>query len=121
MPTGLILFAHGARDHGWRAPFDALVERVRALAPGTPVRVAFLELMEPDLETAAGDLAQEGADAIRIVPVFFGQGGHLRRDLPQRVAALRERLPGLSVSCAAPAGEDDAVLDAIARFCVRGL
>src|SRR6266702_6936066 len=119
MARGLILFAHGARDPLWAEPFEALVARVRALTPTTPVRLAFLELMQPDLDAAAADLVGAGVDTIRIVPIFFGQGGHLRRDLPARVATLRVKHPGITFEWTSAAGEDDAVIDAIARFCVR--
>src|SRR5258708_28057518 len=121
MARGLILFAHGARDPQWAEPFEAVVARVRALTPTTPVRLAFLELMQPDLDAAAADLVAVGVDTIRIVPIFFGQGGHLRRDLPARVEVLRAKHVETVFECAQPAGEDSAVLDAIARFCVQGL
>src|SRR5215831_7041888 len=99
MRRGLILFAHGARDPGWAEPFETLAARVRALAPDTPVRLAFLELMTPDLGAAAAELIASGAQSIRIVPIFLGPGGHLRRDLPQRVAALRDKHLGVSFEC----------------------
>ena len=121
MQRGLILFAHGARDPKWAEPFEALAARVRALAPATPVRLAFLELMKPDLETAAADLVSNGVDAVRIVPIFLGQGGHVRRDLPERVAALRASHPHVAFDTTPPAGEDRSVLDALAQVCVRDL
>ena len=118
MQSGLILFAHGARDPAWVQPFEAIAARVRALSPETPVRLAFLELMEPDLDAAASELIASGVDSIRVVPVFFGQGGHVRRDLPGRVAALRIRHPQVAFDTAPPVGESRTVLDAIARFCL---
>jgi sirohydrochlorin cobaltochelatase len=121
MRRGLILFAHGARDPKWAEPFETLAARVRALAPETPVRLAFLELMQPDLEEAAADLVTSGVNTIRIVPVFLGQGGHVRRDLPERVAALRASHPHVAFETAPPAGEDRTVLDALAEVCVRDL
>ena len=121
MARGLILFAHGARDPLWAEPFEVLAARVRSLTPSTAVRLAFLELMQPDLDAAAADLVKAGIDTIRIVPIFFGQGGHVRQDLPERVTALRAKYVKTEFECAQPAGEDGAVLDAIARFCVRGL
>jgi sirohydrochlorin cobaltochelatase len=121
MTRGVILFAHGARDREWAEPFETLSARVRALAPGTPVRLAFLELMQPDLGTAAADLIAVGVDAIRIVPIFLGPGGHLRKDLPALVAVLEAKHAGVFFEPATPVGEDAAVLDAIAAFCVRGL
>jgi disulfide bond formation protein DsbB len=94
---------------------------VRALTLATPVRLAFLELMQPDLDTAADDLVAAGVDTIRIAPIFFGQGGHLRRDLPARVEALRAKHRGTTFACGPAAGEDGDVLDALARFCLRCL
>jgi len=119
MQHGLILFAHGAREPLWVEPFETLAKRVKARAPNTPVRLAFLELMSPDLESAAAELIAEGVDSVRIVPVFFGQGGHLRRDLPELVGSLRARYPEVAFNCAQPVGEDDAVLDAIVAYCLR--
>ena len=41
--TGLLLFAHGARDPNWARPFQAVADRVRAARPGVPVELAFLD------------------------------------------------------------------------------
>jgi len=117
----LVLFAHGARDARWREPFDRLKDRLSAQQPGIDVRLAFLELMTPDLPGTIDDLAASGAQSVTVVPVFFGQGGHLRRDLPALVAQCAQAHPTLSIRCADAVGEDDAVLDAIAGYCVRQL
>ena len=116
MPTGLILFAHGARDPRWREPFDRLHAVVQARHDG-PVRLAFLELMPPDLTAAARSLGTSVTSAL-VVPVFLGTGGHLRKDLPALVAAAQEA-SGLRLEVVAAAGEDDLVLDAIAEYCLR--
>jgi sirohydrochlorin cobaltochelatase len=118
MRPGLVIFAHGARDPQWAEPFERLQQRVRALAPQAEVRLCYLELMQPDLEGAIAELVALGVDSIRIIPVFLGQGGHVRRDLPGLIAASQVRFAGTAISCAAPAGEDDAVLDALAHYCV---
>ena len=117
----LVLFAHGARDARWREPFDRLRERLAAQQPDVDTRLAFLELMTPDLPGTIDELAAAGTQSITIVPVFFGQGGHLRRDLPALVAQCVQAHPTLSIRCANAVGEDDAVLDAIAGYCVRQL
>ncbi|CAJ0796923.1 hypothetical protein LMG19083_02937 [Ralstonia psammae] len=117
----LVLFAHGARDARWREPFDRLRERLAAQQPDVDTRLAFLELMAPDLPGTIDDLAANGTQSVTIVPVFFGQGGHLRRDLPALVAQCAQAHPTLSIRCADAVGEDDAVLDAIAGYCVRQL
>jgi sirohydrochlorin cobaltochelatase len=121
MRQGLILLAHGARDPRWRDPFEQLVERIRAKRPELDVRLAFLELMAPDLLLAGEELMAAGCDALLVVPVFFGQGGHVRDDVPALVDALRMRCSGVGVTLSRAAGEDGGVLDALASFCVREL
>jgi sirohydrochlorin cobaltochelatase len=116
MRQGLILLAHGARDPRWREPFDGLVERVRAKRPELAVRLAFLELMKPDLLLAGEELVASGCDALLIVPIFFGQGGHVREDVPALAEVLRERWAGVTVSIGRTAGDDSGVVDALASF-----
>jgi sirohydrochlorin cobaltochelatase len=115
---GIILFGHGARDPRWAEPFQRLAAKLRALR-GDPVSLAFLELMTPDLPAAVAAQADDGCDAITVVPVFFGQGGHVRRDLPEVIGKCRAAHPGIAIHCATAVGEDDAVLDAVAEYCVR--
>lgn len=115
--TGLLLFAHGARDARWREPFDRLLERVRAGHDG-PVELAFLELMQPDLATAAVTLAQAGAARIVLVPLFLGTGGHVRRDLPQLLERAQAAAQ-VEIEAVTAAGEDGGVLDAIAAYCLH--
>ena len=114
--TGLLLFAHGARDARWREPFDRLLERVR-LGHDGPVQLAFLEFMQPDLTAAAVALTEAGARRIVVVPVFLGTGGHLRRDLPAMLEQARAAAQ-VEMSATSAAGEDPGVLDALARYCI---
>jgi len=115
----VILFAHGARDERWAAPFARILSKVHAAAPGLLVELAYLEHLEPSLEQAARRLAKLGATTIRVVPLFLGRGGHLRVDVPRLIGAAEVALPGVAIELAASAGEDDAVIDALAAYCVR--
>lgn len=113
----LVLFAHGARSASWAAPFERLRDLVQAQRPDLDVSLAFLELMEPRLPAHVRALAAAGVTHVTVVPVFLGQGGHVLRDLPLMVDALRAELPGLAIEVAGAAGEDPAVLRALARYC----
>jgi sirohydrochlorin cobaltochelatase len=115
---GLVLFAHGSRDPRWAEPFQAIAARVSAAAPGVRVSLAFLEIMAPDLATSVGILATAGARCICIVPLFLGQGGHAREDLPRLVEAVRAQYPGVEVRLAGIAGDAPVVLDALAAYCI---
>jgi len=121
MPAGLLLFAHGARDARWAEPFERLRERVARAAPEAHVILAYLEFMSPDLAAAAVTLCAAGCRKVTLVPVFLGQGGHVRNDLPQLLQGAAARHPECEFRLAGTAGEDDAVLDAIATFCLRQL
>lgn len=113
----IVLFGHGARDARWREPFDRLHARLSVLRPDSAVRLAFLELMAPTLAEAIDELAGSGVDTMTVVPVFFGQGGHLRRDFPVLMDECRAKYPGVRIQAATAVGEVDSVLDAIAAYC----
>ena len=114
MTQGLILFAHGARDPRWAAPFEDMAARVRAQRPQLQVRLAFLEFMTPDLGGAADELVAAGCQRVDVVPVFLGSGGHVRKDLPERLRVLQERHAGTRFALHGAIGEMPAVLQAMA-------
>ncbi|MCV2361127.1 MULTISPECIES: sirohydrochlorin chelatase [Roseateles] len=87
---GLLLFAHGARDPDWARPFHEVSKRIALRRPQLAMRLAFLEFMQPELETAAHELVAMGCRRIHIVPMFLGTGGHVRRDIPPLLERLRE-------------------------------
>jgi sirohydrochlorin cobaltochelatase len=113
--SGLLLFAHGARDPAWAVPFEAVLARVRERRPDARVVLAFLELMEPDCDAAAALLVEHGCSQIGIVPLFLGAGGHVRRDMPLLLQRLRSRYPGADWMLHDPVGEHTDVIEAIAR------
>lgn len=117
----LVLFAHGARDPRWVQPFQRLQKLTQAQMPDVLVTLAFLELMTPSLPEQVAQLILSGCDDVTVVPVFFGQGGHVLRDLPLLVERLRHAHPGLTLKMAGAVGEDPDVLAAIAQYCVRSL
>lgn len=117
----IILFGHGARDTRWREPFDRLAALWQAQYPTIPVGLAFLEMMQPSLEEAVTTLGAKGATELTVVPVFFGQGGHLRNDFPVLLEECRGKFPNIQLSATPAVGEDAAVLQAIIDFGARAL
>ena len=111
---GLLLFAHGARDPEWARPFEAVAQSVRAQRPGTPLQLAYLEFMQPDLAQAAAQLVQDGCRAVEVLPLFLGAGGHVRKDLPRLLDALRAAHPGVRFELHPAVGELPAVVQAMA-------
>lgn len=112
----IILFGHGARDARWREPFDRLADLWQEQHSDIPVELAFLEMMQPTLEDAVAALSAKGATDLTIVPVFFGQGGHLRNDFPILLEECRGKFPNIQLSVTPAVGEDLTVLQAIIEF-----
>jgi len=112
--TGYILLAHGARDPAWAQPFEHVATLVRERSPATPVTLAFLEFIAPDLVRAGEALADAGCTAIEVVPLFLGAGGHVRKDVPALIERLRVSRPRLVVSLRSAIGEDTLVIEAMA-------
>ena len=111
---GLLLFAHGARDPAWARPFQAIAEQLQAQRPDLILALAYLELMSPDLQSAAETLVAQGCTHIQIVPMFLGASGHVRRDVPPLVEALRQRHPGVQWRLHDAIGEQPTVIRAMA-------
>ena len=116
MTDAILLFAHGSRDPGWTAQFERLAARLRTERPDARVALAYLEITPPTLEDAVATLVAEGAREIAVVPVFLAPGGHVRRDLPLAVEALRARHPAARFRVLPAIGEADAVTGAIAAW-----
>ncbi|HYL88900.1 MAG TPA: CbiX/SirB N-terminal domain-containing protein [Burkholderiales bacterium] len=115
MKPGIVLFAHGSRDSDWAHPFQQLAARLRTKVDG-PIVVAYLEFMSPTLYDAIASL---GTDDVRVVPVFLGQGGHMKEDLPKLVAAARKKHSGVTIRLEPAIGERPIVIEAIAAAIAR--
>ncbi|HEY9104060.1 CbiX/SirB N-terminal domain-containing protein [Chitinimonas sp.] len=115
----IILFAHGARDPLWAQPFERLATLVAARWPGSPVQLAYLELMSPNLSDCVTALFAEGHRHILVSPIFMARGAHLRRDLPALLDALRAQHPGLSLEATEAVGEVEALQEAMADWIVQ--
>jgi sirohydrochlorin ferrochelatase len=101
--TGYIVFAHGSS-------IESANEAVRVVARDMAERgdlkhviAAFLEGGQPDLKTAARELASRpGIERVVVVPYFLTLGLHLQRDLPRLIDEARHAIPGLEIEVTAP-------------------
>lgn len=114
MKQGLLLFAHGARDPRWALPFEDIARRVTAREPTLNVRLAFLEFMTPSLVEAGHALVADGCERVDVVPLFLGAGGHVRKDHPLLLDALRAAHPQVQWQLQRAIGEVDSVVEAMA-------
>ena len=114
--SAIILFAHGARDPEWAAPFRRIAARLRESSPNLPVQLAFLELMQPALADAVARMAADGITRITVVPLFLAQGGHLKEDLPRLLDDIRRGHPGVTIDITEAIGDSEVMTAAIADW-----
>lgn len=105
--------AHGAKDPDWYRPFEQIALALGKRLPAVAVALAYLE-HGPSLQEAVAALVAKGAVAVRIVPVFLGQGGHVKRDLPQLVVEAQSAYPAVRMVLEPAVGEQAAFVEAVA-------
>ena len=106
----LLLVGHGTRSVRGVADYWAFADAVRAEAPGLDVGGGFIELVEPDLDTAVDRLVDGGAAAVVAVPLVLLGAGHLKNDGPAALARGRRRHPGVAFAYARDLGVHPLVL-----------
>jgi len=116
----IILFAHGARDPDWAAPFNIIKQQLQAARPQLQIELAFQDFMSPTLEEAAAQVAARGTRRAVLVPLFMAQGGHLKQDLPRMVGKIREQHPQLQLQLMPAIGDAPEILQAISDWVLRG-
>ncbi len=119
--TGLILFAHGARDPEWTEPFRAISAGIATTRTDLSVRLAFLEFQPPSLADAIAELVASGHATIHIAPLFMAQGGHLKNDVPKLLAEVRVEHPSLKLHMLPAIGEVAGLRDAIANWLAKAI
>mgnify|MGYP001568381579 CR=1 FL=1 len=116
----IVLFAHGARDPEWAAPFGIIKEQLQAARSEVQVELAFQDFMTPTLDAAVARCAARGAERVVLVPLFMAQGGHLKQDLPLMVGKIRQQHPQLDLRVMPAIGDAPEILRAISDWVLRG-
>jgi len=92
------------------------VARLGAKQPDTRVELAFLEYMNPTIESVVAGLAAEGIAHITVVPLFLAQGGHLKQDLPRLLDDIHRQYPSLRIDVTPAIGDSEDLTNAIADW-----
>lgn len=116
--NGIVLLAHGSRDPQWVGPFEQTRSAVAHRTPECAVVLAYLEHSTPDFIGAVEDLVAREVTSIKVVPLFLGPGGHVRRDVPQLIERAIVKHPHLKFDLKPFIGDARTVLDAIADYAV---
>lgn len=115
MKRGIVVLGHGSRASVGEANkiVFAISDMVKERSGHGLVEAAIMNRMSglQTIEDAVKKLVARGAGHITIVPMFFGNGMHIKYDIPEELAALRQEYPGVSIVMAGHIGPDTRIAD----------
>jgi sirohydrochlorin cobaltochelatase len=87
----------------YRSGLEAVAAELRPLLDGILLAVAYNEFCAPTLEEAVENLVRQGARQITVTTTMFTPGGsHSEIEIPEIIAQLRPRHPGIELRYAWP-------------------
>jgi sirohydrochlorin ferrochelatase len=115
---GIVVLGHGSR-----AAVDEANSFLELVAG--EIKKVFAARVEPawmnpksqrqNLSEAVAKLVKEGVNRVIVAPVFLTDGLHIRKDIPEDVAALKEQYPGVEFRLARHIGFDSRVAAILAE------
>lgn len=79
----IVVAAHGTRNAAGVAVAHQLADSLRAQLPGSPVELAFVDVLGPRVR----EVVAEVPGPVTVVPTFLSCGYHVLADVPREVAA----------------------------------
>ncbi len=111
----LLLVGHGSRSSLGVSAYWEFADVVQSEAPDLRLGCGFIELAEPDLDTAIDQLVAAGATSVVAVPLVLLGAGHMKNDGPAALARARDRHGPVTFAYARDLGIHPAPLDVAAE------
>lgn len=111
--TALLLIAHGSRRAEANADLEFIAAALRDRGRYPIVRVSYLELAEPNIETGGAQCVAAGATEVILLPYFLSPGVHVVEDLTAARDALAGRFPQVRFALAEPLGRHPLLVDVV--------
>lgn len=105
--------AHGSRNAEANRDLYHFAERLQSEKWAAQVEPGFLELVEPDILTAASRCVRPGITEIVMLPFFLSAGVHVRQDLAQIRDQLQSKQREIRYLLAEPLGRHPLLLAAL--------
>ncbi len=96
MEKHIILLGHGSQAVCGNDSLPEMAAMVANMA-GLDVRYAYLQFCAPNLPDAVKTAVEAGAAEVVIIPYFLHMGNHVIKDIPEEIAALCEKYPGVEL------------------------
>jgi sirohydrochlorin cobaltochelatase len=109
----LIIIVHGSRDPKWSKPIHRFIDLAKQTLSVDEIYLCYMEISEPTLIQICEHLIQAGHSAATVLPFFMASGGHVDRDIPKQVQAVKEAYPQFDIEQQTPIGEHPDVIAAM--------
>lgn len=110
---GILILAHGSKRQETEETLNSLVEKVRLKLGETIVYPSYLQFSEQNLEKGIEYLVKNGATDIKVIPLFLFAGNHVTKDIPEELAAIRDKYSNINIRMSRHLGDDDRIADII--------
>ena len=113
--AAMLVVGHGTRSERGVGEFVSFVHRLqkRADAPYPAAAGGFIELSDPPVTDAVGELVGDGHHALVAVPLVLVAAGHGKGDIPAALRREQARHPGMTYSYGRPLGPHPTLLDIV--------
>ncbi|MBE3581695.1 MAG: CbiX/SirB N-terminal domain-containing protein [Thermoanaerobacteraceae bacterium] len=113
MDIGIILLGHGSRIPEANEHLKLLAGHVREFLGDVRIQPCYMMRTHPNLLEGIAMLVEEGLRQIVVIPMFFCNGLHVQRDIPEQLATARERFPGVTLIYGSNLGADRRIAEVI--------
>lgn len=109
MKEAVLILAHGSKREETEIILDSLVNKIKSMTGMDLVYPAYLQFSEQNLEKGINYLVKQGAEFIKVIPMFLFDGIHVTRDIPAELNEIRKTLPGIEIKMGRHIGDDDRI------------
>lgn len=111
--AAMLVVGHGTRSEQGVGEFASFITRLqkRSDAPYPAASGGFIELSDPPVTDAVGELVDQGHHALIAIPLVLVAAGHGKGDIPAALLREQVRHPGMTYSYGRPLGPHPTLLD----------
>lgn len=117
--NAILYISHGTRSKKGEGEAHAFLQKVMTLVDVPIQEICFLELSQPSIEEGFRLCVEKGASNITVVPVFLLAAGHIKRDIPDKLAQIQKEYPHITISLNNAIGVHEEILDGIVEMVTK--
>jgi sirohydrochlorin cobaltochelatase len=113
----ILIICHGSSSKKYQDDFEKVVDMVRQGKIGLKVYGASMEKSEPTMENSVERMLAENPEIkeVIVIPFFLFEGMHVKKSIPEKIAALEKKYSEISFKLGRPIGADPMLAEILMR------